>query len=227
MTLHQMKSIKCIYCLRNLNIDAFNTEHVISQAFGTFEQNLTLNDMVCADCNSYFGDNLELFFARDSAEAYERIKHGIKPPEKIRDYPQNRLTFSLDVDDKKWRGALVRLTCESDTEVVELVPQVGFRRETYPDWISFTEDEIANPETPIPSDIADDGMRIIAPTDDVMKRLIGVLRQRGIPFEKKGQMSPPSTTTGDIGIFVHTKIDPIVKRCMAKIAFNYLGYTAG
>ncbi|MCH9012826.1 MAG: hypothetical protein IIA68_07190 [Proteobacteria bacterium] len=69
-----MLTHKCIYCLRDLDASDFRTEHVIPQAFGTFENNLTLNESVCGECNQYFGDNLELIFARDSFEAYDRVR---------------------------------------------------------------------------------------------------------------------------------------------------------
>lgn len=51
----------CIYCLNDRPPSAFNVEHVVPCAFGTFEQNLTL-DCVCQDCNSYFGRTIELAY---------------------------------------------------------------------------------------------------------------------------------------------------------------------
>jgi protein-arginine kinase activator protein McsA len=69
----------CIYCLENKNESSFqHTEHVIPRAFGTFEQNLTLNRIVCDDCNQYFGDNIELYLGRDSLEGISRYHYGIR-----------------------------------------------------------------------------------------------------------------------------------------------------
>lgn len=218
--------MRCIYCLRDLEADAFNREHVVPRAFGTFEQNLTLIDVVCADCNNYFGRSLELFFARDSFEAYDRVRQGLKSVAEIDNFPQDRLTFSVAMEGD-WCGLRLRLLCERGGTVVGLVPQVGFQSKGNLDWIFLTEEEITDPKTKLPTDIADEGIRIVAPSDDAVERLANVLRERGIAFQKKGDLVLPTTTTGDIEIFVNTKIDPVIKRCVAKISFNYLAFTAG
>ena len=85
-----MPELKCIFCLEGDPAEGFNTEHVIPRAFGTFENNLTLTDMVCRSCNQFFGDNLELIFARDSFEAYDRILHGLNTGSAIAPWPQDR-----------------------------------------------------------------------------------------------------------------------------------------
>jgi len=55
----------CIYCLKDSNNVSFKkSEHVLPQSFGVFENNFTLNGVVCDSCNKYFGDNLELDLAR-------------------------------------------------------------------------------------------------------------------------------------------------------------------
>ena len=218
--------MRCIYCLRDLVADAFNTEHVIPRAFGTFEQNLTLNDIVCAECNSYFSKSIELFFARDSFEAYDRIKRGLKPVEELEEFPQDRLTFSAAVEGE-WCGLRLRFRREGDDAAIGLVPQVGFQRKGSPHWTYLTEEEITDPENRLPSEIADEGIRIIGPSDVVVERLANILRERGINFQKRGELVPPAIDTRDIEIFINTKIDPVIKRCAAKIAFNYMAYTAG
>ena len=77
--------------------------------------------MVCADCNNYFSKSLEFFFARDSFEAYDRVKQELKPVAEIDDLPQDRLTFSLAVEGD-WCGVRLRLLCERGGTVVGLVP---------------------------------------------------------------------------------------------------------
>lgn len=68
----------CIYCLEKKSDELFNREHVIPEAFGKFEENLVL-DCVCTDCNSYFGDSIDLKLARDSIEGLDRHWSGMKP----------------------------------------------------------------------------------------------------------------------------------------------------
>lgn len=218
--------MRCIYCLRDLGADAFNTEHVIPRAFGTFEQNLTLSDVVCADCNNYFSKSLELFFARDSFEAYDRVIQGLKPVEELEEFPQDRLTFSAAVEGE-WCGLRLRLRREGDDTAVGYVPQVGFQIKGSPHWTYLTEEEITDPENQLPSEIADEGIRIIGSSDVVVERLANILCERGINFQKKGELVPPATDTRDIEIFINSKIDPVIKRCAAKIVLNYLAYTAG
>jgi len=58
--------IKCVYCLYRKKSSEFNKEHVIPESFGRFKQSMTLIEIVCSDCNSYFSKNLENDLGRDS-----------------------------------------------------------------------------------------------------------------------------------------------------------------
>lgn len=222
-----MPELKCIYCLRNLPEDAFNTEHVILQALGKFEHNLTLNQIVCRDCNQFFGDNLDRLFARDSFEAYDRIKRGLKPAAEIAELPQARLTFTVALSGEL-NGIRLRLAAPDGREAVELVPQVGLPRKGEPGWIFLTEAELADPDRNLPAEFDRKGqIRIIAPSAEVQERLTTLLAQRGIPFREEGTFDLPHPNMGEIEIYVNTKVDPIVKRCVAKMAFNYLAHVMG
>src|SRR5574341_545889 len=73
--------MRCIYCLNDKPADAFTkAEHVMPQAFGRFQDNFTLNGIVCDDCNQYFGDNLEIDLGRDTVEGISRYEYGIRNP---------------------------------------------------------------------------------------------------------------------------------------------------
>ncbi len=196
------------------------------QAFGTFENNLTLKDIVCTDCNHYFSKTLELFFARDSIEAYDRIRLGLKPSNKVFEFPQDRLTFSLAAEGE-WCGLRLRLRSEGAAAVVDLVPQVGLRKKGRPEWIYLVEEELAEASSPLPDDMArKNGVKIIAPSEVVEKRLVSLLAKKGINFQKTGRIASP-IKPGDIQIYINTRIDPIIKRCVAKIAFNYMTCATG
>jgi hypothetical protein len=67
----------CIYCNETKPSGAFNREHVMHKAFGTFTNNLVL-DCVCRQCNSTFGDGIDLKFGRDSVEGFFRFLMGMK-----------------------------------------------------------------------------------------------------------------------------------------------------
>ena len=217
-----MPHLKCIYCLQDLPAEGFNTEHVISQAFGTFENNLTLTDMVCRTCKQFCGDNLERIFARDSFEAYDRIATGLRPAAAIAQSPQDRLTFTAALIGE-WSGLRLRLVAAGDGRTVEPVPQVGLPRRADAGWIYLTEAELADSDTELPREYDRHGqIRIIAPSADVQDRLIDLLAQRGIPFRAQGQFDRPNPEMGEIEVYVNARIDPVVKRCIAKMVFNYL-----
>ena len=52
----------------------FDRDHVMPEAFGTFDENWTL-DCVCKACNGHFGRTIELTLARGSTEALLRLRH--------------------------------------------------------------------------------------------------------------------------------------------------------
>ena len=55
----------CIYCMKERDRSAFKgREHVLHRAFGRFKNSPTL-DCVCDKCNGYFGETMDLNYARD------------------------------------------------------------------------------------------------------------------------------------------------------------------
>ena len=217
----------CIYCLRELQADAFTTEHVIPQAFGSFDNNLTLNDAVCGDCNQFFGDELERIFARDSSEAYERVHRGLKSPAELHHLFHYRLTFALAMEGQ-WLGLRLALKTENGMIVVGPVPQVRFSNRRGDRYIYVTEIELTEQgENSLREVDRSAGIAVFSPTREIEERLIETLENIGIQFEKRGDIEPPRIEEADVEIAVQAIIDPIIRRCVAKIAFNYLAYTSG
>lgn len=222
-----MANPRCIYCLCEVPAGGFSTEHVISRALGTFENNLTLTNLVCCPCNQFFGNNVERVFARDSFEAYDRIKLGLKPAEDIPEMLQRRLSFTAALGGE-WEGIRLSLIAEAGSEAVTPVPQVGLPKRSGAGWTYLTDEELADPERSLPEDFDQQGhVRVIGPTDEVRQRLIALLSDRGIPFHQRGDFPLPQPETAEIAIYVNMKIDPVVKRCIAKYAFNYMAYVTG
>ena len=213
--------------MRELDESEFNTEHVIPQSFGKFEQNLTLNKSVCCECNSSFGDQMDRILARDSVEAYERVRHGLKDKTELDELPYRQLNFSV-ADEGEWTGLRVILKSENGKVVVDLVPQVRLSRKDGQGYEFVVEMELENLDESLLNAIdrtAD--VAIFPSSEEVVERLIGALRKIGIEFERQGYIASPKFAQSDVGINVHGKIDAVVKRCAAKIAFNYLAYTSG
>ena len=218
---------KCIYCLRDVPDGDFTTEHVLSKAFGIFKKNLTLPDMVCSTCSQFFGDHIERVVARDSIEALHRIQHRVKPVEEIYNMPENRLTFTAALPGE-WDGLRLALVAEDGDAVVTPVPQVGLPRREDTGWIFLIESELTDLQRPLPDDFDRQGdISVIGPTHEIQQRLIGLLRERGVHFHEKGDFALPRPESDQIAVYVRTKIDPVVKRCIAKYAFNYLAYVMG
>jgi hypothetical protein len=84
---------RCIYCLEEKDVSAFNRDHVLPEALGTFRDNLPRLDCVCHACNQYFGDHIELIFHRGSVEAIHRILTGLKSPQEVNRLRRDRLSF--------------------------------------------------------------------------------------------------------------------------------------
>ena len=95
----------CIYCRTRADV-SFPKEHVVSQAFGRFLDNLTLQ-CVCGACNSFFDRELEVFLTRDSVEALLRVRYGLKTKSGRRKLGTSRLTIRV-ISPGDWYGARIR-----------------------------------------------------------------------------------------------------------------------
>jgi len=104
---------------------------------------------------------------------------------------------------------------------------VGFLREGETEWAYVTQDELNNRSTPLPTDIADEGIRIIAPSEEIEEQLIAILGERGVPFQRRGELQPPTTDESDIEVEISGQVNQIIMRCASKILFNYLSFCVG
>ena len=138
---------KCLYCPTTREQPFREAEHVIPQAFGTFESregNLTLHN-VCPECNGYFGRNLEQHFGRDTGEALLRLMTGLKPAEKTMEIGGRRLKVRIDRPGGEDHGALVTLGNNPEGHiVVHAAPQVALRLIGESEWIWFREQDITS-----------------------------------------------------------------------------------
>lgn len=96
---------QCIYCKLEFQTSRSKNgrnpvEHVIPQMLGMFENNMTLKDIVCANCNKFFSKNTELLFGRDSVYGilYRSIVGLFKENEfkKSIHYPRKKLAFKIN-----------------------------------------------------------------------------------------------------------------------------------
>lgn len=122
--------MKCIYCLQENK--KFNREHVIPEAFGVFQDNFVLTDLVCEDCNSDFGNTIDLVLARDSLEGMIlRYIGKIKDPKEFKNLGR-KSRMLIQVPEGPFKGAYAFISYEANVNDFALnpVPQVGFLRKT-------------------------------------------------------------------------------------------------
>ena len=217
---------RCIYCLEEKSAEEFNREHVFPEAFGLFANNLRRLRCVCLACNQRFGDSVELGLARDSFEALLRFRYGLKDPSKVGELGSRRLSFTY-AGSGPWEGVLLRLVLEGSNLVVDLIPQVAFQVKASGAWKHFSEADLER-EALDDSDLDLRNVKLFAPSVDVEARLFSKLAERGVTFEKRERLDPPGLFAGGLGeVDIHFQIDRGVRRCVAKIALNYLAFVGG
>ena len=144
------------------------------------------------------------------------------------DLRHERLFFSAATEGA-WEGARLEMKEEQGQLVVGLIPQVGFaRKRGQGGWICVTEQDLVDRERPLPDEIDPGaGIRIIAPFEEVGNRLIRLLAARGIDWKKKEDMPLLPSVGSEVETWTNYRIDPIIRRCVAKVSFNYLAWVGG
>jgi HNH endonuclease len=227
---NRMSGHTCIYCKSQEN--AFDREHVMPEAFGTFEpESLILYDTVCKPCNGHFGRGLELALSRDSMEAVLRLRYGIKPASEAKKLPYRRLELKVG-QPGPWLGATVVLEPDRTGEGIEPVPvpQVAFRWKTESEWTWFLERELGDTWRLAPYRGAPLGtleIRILGPSSSDHARLVEKLKEAGIKFTQQRLLEQPMTEDGTIQLQIAAQVDDTIFRAIAKIAFNYAAYVHG
>lgn len=222
----------CIYCLNEKAPSDFNIDHVIPESFGTFENNFTLTEAVCRECNQYLGDKLELFLGRDTFEGMLRFMQGVKAPEEFKFLNKKRVLFTLG-EEGPLRGAILHLRYseEKNKLVVDSIRQVAFQKKDSGEWEFFEVGDIQSKD-----DLEKKGF--IVKGDRILKMLFSSrqekeeieqqLEEKGfkISTEKKEDL-PFNFNEKIVKVQIMGTIDRTIFRGIGKIAFNYLAYHHG
>ena len=191
--------------------------------FGRFKKNLTISS-VCESCNNYFS-SLELSYGRDSAEAIERVRHGLKPMMEIGELARKRLRNGMAVDAQGLHdGSRVELYGVEGQLAIKPVPQVGFQRDDEkPIW--FEEREL----TCDAIEAFRKGYRciVLAPTDEDVARLHARLAELALPVLSPQPLPPPGRDGELLDVAISYTLDATIQRVISKIAFNYAAWVAG
>jgi len=216
----------CIYCRAITSKDGFaRPEHVMPRAFGNFKTNFTIF-CVCEGCNQWFGDNLEVSFARNSAEGLMRLFSGLKSSAEAAQIGGNRLDIAAG-ESAMFAGAKSRFTPDVQREVLvaSYVPQVGFAVSEKAPATMFSEVDLT---VEVVSRFADHECIVVGETEEDYDRLMRKLSECGFRSESVLWCRPDqSLPLVREEVAVHYRLDDIVFRTVAKIAFNYLAFVAG
>jgi hypothetical protein len=212
----------CIYCREEKADGKFNREHVLSQGFGKFEDNLTLGD-VCRSCNKTMGDTIETPAIRGSVEGIHRFHtEELRDPQSFAKTPRNRVTFERQ--EPGWEGVrlFVHLSDDGDDVVEELPPQV---RITYKDGRETIYLLADLPETGIDKTTVAT-YRIYGSEKDDLIAVAEALAKRGLtPKWQEPVEQLPSDSR--ISVAARAVYDDLSRRVVAKISFNYLASVMG
>lgn len=220
--------MKCIYCLQDKPECSFTkTEHIIPQSFGVFRNNFTLNEVVCDECNKFFGDKLEIYLARDTFEGVSRFNLNIKESNQFKSLgKRSKLIIKVNEGPCSGSYAFLEFSPLDNKVILKPVPQIGFLNNNG-EFKYFLLDEI-----PTIDFLEKEGFNIKISGSIVifgcdLDRAKVLLAEKGINkfnFEGEKGFSEPNK---DFLCIVKRVVDDVVVRPIAKIAFNYLAFWEG
>lgn len=219
--------MKCIYCLEDKPQTSFTkTEHVLPQSFGRFENNFTLNGIVCDDCNQHFGNSLEMDLGRDTFEGISRYEYEVRDPKDFKSLGK-RSRLQISVAEGPFKGALAYLEYSQERDIIisKPLPQVGFSHNGSQNYKYFELNKI-----PDKAELDAQGLDYankVRVFGDSFEKAGKALAEREI-FPKFERETPfLEDGSGKWEFEFEGNIDKIICRAIAKIAFNYLAYWQG
>jgi hypothetical protein len=221
--------MKCIYCLEDKHISSFTKiEHVIPQSFGLFKNNFTLKNIVCDNCNQYFGDNLEIAMARDTFEGASRFEFNLKNANEFKSLgKRSRIIIKLAEGECKGAYAYREYSQEQNKIIIKPVPQIGFLKNGSAGYVYFLLDQIPHKSYLDENEFDMKNPRAIRAFGIDVDSARNVLSEKGIKFEYQGEAGPSENPKEDWLCEVEALIDSTIFRTVAKIALNYFAYWEG
>lgn len=214
---------QCIWCLLEKPTTDFNREHVVPQAFGHFEDNFTLINSVCCDCNGFFSRELEPTLARDTVEGFQRFNHGQKPKIEFKSLGPRSVT-KVQIPDGIYAGAWGYVAAGAPDFRITPFPQIGFAKtEDGPfDWYLLTELPTAE-AIKAKGFLGDCHLRFCECNLEEARLL---LQGKGFPLPEVTSTFDPPRGPGKVEMVFRVG-SLLQRRGWAKVLFNYLAYTAG
>ena len=226
--------MKCIYCLKESSEVSFKSrEHVIPQSFGTFGPKTPTLDCVCDSCNSFFGQELDQVFARDSWEGITRYKKALKSREKR---PLKRIRIALAEDEEmgEFGGVILGGVDGITGQLLPPPPQFRIRNKKTGKFDVFLKDEIKNLK--LDNEIyGPEGTREVGihGHETEHQGVIDELKKIGLNYKEKSRHQLPllrGKRDGDnmeLPVTLQGIIDSVIKRALVKILINFAAYYIG
>jgi len=200
-------------------------EHILPQGFGLFAGNLVLHGKVCDDCNQILGDELDVRIARDTYQGLERFQTGIKDPSEYK-HLGARSKISFKVREGLFEGsyAYIEYSQERESLVLKPIEQIGllkridskydfFRLESFPPKEGL---DLSRYDLKVAK-----GVMILSERLDEARRL---LKSAGIHLKAAHPFESGKETYSNVLLEITTTVDDVIRRGIAKIAFDYLAY---
>lgn len=111
-----------------------------------------------------------------------------------------------------------------------LPPQVGVQLEGEADWQYHTEEELTRDGVGrLPSPGQKVKLRLLAADDAGVQRIRALVLERFPEFREEGKLDlpPPERIDGKMLVEIKSKVDRLLARGVAKVAFNYMTLHAG
>lgn len=215
---------KCIYCHKT-NVE-FSKEHVIPELLGLFGTGtFTLSKksgLVCKECNSKFGNTIDLCLAHDSWEGFERVDilsgKLLKP---ISDFPNIKIMFPTDIPDPNLRGVILDPYLFKNKHQIAVVEQVHLLNNRNKKYRAFYLKELEINWGLIKNNYSTKDLKIFGSSRSEIDEVIAKLDEIGISYsEKEHMIAFPGSRIYEVSGLITDSIS----RALCKIAFNYIAY---
>ena len=204
----------------------FDRDHVIPQAFGTFEPDNLVVQCVCKRCNGGLGRTIEQKMARDSMEAVERIKNGLKKPsEWISRGPNGSVRVEITEEGPtKGVTGYYKASHDGSSLSVDIAPTIGLSKSESGPFEWFAPDKI-----PAKSSLSSRGYEkgdtfYIAFWGMPKADAIDALEAQGYEYNCVAERWP---STGPVAVHISSQIGSSELRTVCKIAMNYVAAMQG
>lgn len=215
----------CIYCGAEGPDTAFTREHVLQEGFGRFRNGLVLHNTVCASCNHFFSRTLDLALTRESAEGLERYRWGVKDPDEISKFKYGAVTLRAD-DSSEFSGASVQLIPSDRGLIAQLIDGGAVRDAEGEGFTHFTTEEMLSGRWQEAAVDWRRGLKLFG-ADDVVAGMQAALKAQRIEISNYRLLVPPPGDDPSVTVAHEFEVTDVMKRGLAKIAFNYLAFVKG